>query len=193
MSSFLNDFYIPEYKPLLAHRSECFEIIFKKLEEMNNERYLIVETGTTRQKDNWQGDGQSTRLFDHFSKIHNGIVFSVDINDDNCKNAREILQDSKNTEIICCDSVKFLNEFPLKHAIDLLYLDSYDVDWLNIHASAFHHMKEIACVYSSLKKGCLIAIDDNMRGIGKGSYVTQFLNNIGAKPVHFGYITIFQL
>jgi len=53
-------------------------------------------------------------------------------------------------------------------------------------------MKELTTVYPKLKKGCLIVIDDNENGVGKGKYVAEFLDQVGDKlyfdEYQIGYI-----
>ena len=94
----------------------------------------------------------------------------------------------------CGDSVKFLQELSPEHKFDLVYLDSYDVDFENPHPSSLHHLFELcAILHKNCKKGTLISIDDNKSGIGKGQYVAQFLDTIGAIKIYDGYQLIYQL
>jgi len=55
-----------------------------------------------------------------------------------------------------------------------------------------HHLKELTTIYAKLKPGCLIVIDDNFEGEGKGRYVAEFLEETGAKlyfnDYQIGYI-----
>ena len=177
--SFVNEIFMPNYSPLLWQRADSFKIIFQELEKMNKAKYLLVETGTSRARDSWTGDGQSTRLYDHFVNFYDGKVFSVDISEDACSVAREMV--SNKSSVVCSDSVNFLNNFPNPEDIDLLYLDSFDLDWNNVHPSAFHHIKELCAIYARLPKGCIIVVDDNNQDKGKGIYVKQFLTHLGAE------------
>lgn len=92
------------------------------------------------------------------------------------------------------DSVKFLHGFETPEEIDLLYLDSFDLEWENPHPSSLHHLKELTAVYSKLKPGCLIVVDDNQSGLGKGQYIVDFLNNVNDKKYfddyQIGYIKL---
>lgn len=179
-------FYEEQCVPNMKWRTGTFRKIFNYLDNINTENLLIVETGTTRGTDKLEWEGMSTVLFDKYlNEVKNGKVFSIDINYKNCEIASSLTSDK--TTVICMDSVAFLankceNYFKIEN-IDLLYLDSYDMDWNNPHPSSFHHMKEIACVFSKLKKGCLIVVDDNDKGKGKGEYVSQFLKNIGCECI----------
>ena len=77
--------------------------------------------------------------------------------------------------------------------IDLIYLDSYDLDWNKPHKSSLHHLKELCAIIPKLKKGCVIIIDDNNNGIGKGQYVSNFLENIGATLLFSSYQIAYEL
>ena len=177
--SFLNIFF-SEYYHHLGTRNNTFRMMFEYLDSLNQDKYLIVETGTTREKDNWQ-DGNSTIMFDKYCQINNGTVYTIDNYPPNCETVRGFT--SNNTIVCLNDSVKFLHEFPTPEKIDLLYLDSFDISWDNPHPSSLHHLKELTSIYSNLKPGCLIVVDDcNWDGNkGKGQYVEEFLWEVGAK------------
>lgn len=140
---------------------------------------LIVETGTTR-VDGAYSDGQSTVLFDAFAKRRGGRVVSIDVSADNCCVARSLTSPGT-TDVVCCGSVELLSRLAhdVVRRIDLLYLDSYDVDWSNPHPSALHHAFELAAVFSNLKRGCVVLVDDNANGVGKGAYVAEFMKAAG--------------
>jgi hypothetical protein len=122
----------------------------------------VVETGTARQTDNWDGDGQSTRVWDWMAKEYGGHVVSIDIDENAVNRAREYV--SLKTQFIVSDSVVALHEIPNKPSIDMLYLDSMDAYY---EGSAEHHYQELKAVYDQLRVGALIAIDD-YRGKGEG-------------------------
>lgn len=140
---------------------------------------VILETGTTR-VDGAYSDGQSTVLFDAFAAQRGGRVLSVDLSIENCRVSRR-LTSSDTTDVVCADSVGFLSRLArgVVARVDLLYLDSFDVDWTNPHASALHHLFELAAVFSHLKEGCVILVDDNAGGRGKGAYISQFMQAVG--------------
>lgn len=189
-SSFIQNFFIPELQDLLKIRAPSFRIILDILERKEKKNFLILETGTSRQRDNWGGDGQSTRVWDFFVNYYDGRVFSVDIDINNCKAASEMV--SSKTTIVCSDSVPYIAKtFPDLDKVDLLYLDSYDVDFDQPHPSALHHLKELCACYSSLPSGCIIAVDDHNFGKGKGMYVADFMSNLDIKPIYSGYQIVF--
>lgn len=186
--SFLETVFKPSIKNLLHHRADSFQIMFDLLEQKAEKRFIIVETGTSRQPGNWRGDGQSTVQWDRFVNFYDGKVYSVDISMENCQAAAS--QCSEKTTLICSDSVTFLNNVDTSN-VDLLYLDSYDVDFNAPHPSALHHLKELCACWSKLKPGCIIAVDDHNSGVGKGTYVKDFFDNIGLKPVFEAYQIVY--
>lgn len=192
MSTFLNVMKT-EYFPYLGSRTSTFKMMFEYLDSLNKDKYLIVETGTTRYTNNIEGDGASTFMFDLYCNTEkNGIVYTVDIDPQACENVRN--HTSPKTIVCLNDSVKFLSTFPNPEDIDLLYLDSFDLDWNNPHPSSLHHLKELTTVYSKLKPGCLIVVDDNHNGLGKGQYVADFLSNVNDRlyfnEYQIGYIKL---
>ena len=182
--SFVKDVFLEKYKHRLDRkRDRSFQKIFEILEKTQNERFMIVETGTTRKKDNFRGDGQSTILFDEFVNYYDGAVISIDIDPTACRLARRLTSDK--TCVLDGDSVDILNQ--LDHntieQIDLLYLDSYDVNFNDTHPSSLHHLKELTTVYSRLKEGCIIAVDDNINDTGKGKYIKEFFDHISCEKI----------
>ena len=182
MGGFLNIF-DNEYGPRLGKRKDTFRQIFEILENKEKDFYVIVETGCIRIQNNWEGDGYSTVLFDEFVNVYDGIVRSVDINDKHCQLARYFATDK--SIISTDDSVRFLWNLKLERKIDLLYLDSYDVEDKNdVHAAAFHHFMEFYAATNNLSKDSLIVVDDcDMKDCGKAKYIKQFMDHIGNKSV----------
>jgi len=167
----------------LGIRHNTFKAIFKYLDNIVNP--TIVETGIIRSVNNYSGDGHSTLLLDeylHFFR-HSGSLTTIDINELLCEFAKPLL--STNSTIICSDSVTALTKlgedvnFP---SIDLLYLDSYDLNWNDPHNSALHHFKELFAISPKLKKGTLIVVDDHDHGKGKGKYIADYMNHINKSP-----------
>lgn len=166
----------------LSKRSNGFKKIFDYLEQLDNP--LIVETGTYREVNNYEGDGCSTLLFDNWLNYHEGTLFSVDISEEACQLSE---QSTKNAEVYQCDSVTFLGHLDTK--IDLLYLDSYNItDWSNDWAASAHHLKELFAAHKCLKEGTLIVIDDNILHPvsrlpkGKGRLVAELMKALDIKP-----------
>lgn len=170
---------------LLFHRENGFVNIIKHLDKSKFD--YIIETGTARQVGNWQGDGQSTIIWDWIAKQTKKKVYSIDIDQgfiDISKNQTE------KVNYICGDSVKTLNEMP-KHIIQntaVLYLDSFDWSPELALNSCIHHLMELTTVWSNLPKGCLIVVDDKLNETqGKHVLIQHFMQSIGLKPLFDGY------
>lgn len=164
----------------LSHRKSTFRQMFAYLYELNRPHYIIVETGCARSPElNWSEDGMSTVLFDFFILLFGGSLISIDINEESIRSS--ISHTSTNVNYMCGDSIPILyklrNHPQLTH-IDLLYLDSYDIDWDNPHLSALHHLKEL-CAIQPLGAQSMVVIDDNRDTVGKGQYVAEYFAAIG--------------
>tara|TARA_Y100000389_G_C17451340_1_gene515021 strand:+ start:1500 stop:2219 length:720 start_codon:yes stop_codon:yes gene_type:complete len=183
-------FYMINFYDLLGVRRESFLTIFKLLIKKNKVSYNIVETGCMRKVTDCD-DGLSTLLFDYFVKYFSGSVTTVDLSKENCELCASYV--SNKCSIYNMDSVEFLYKYKPVEDIDLLYLDSYDLDWNNPIPSALHHMKELCAIIPKLRKGCIILIDDNNKNIGKGQFVANFLDNIGAKQLFSEYQIAYEL
>jgi len=178
--------YFSGIKPRLNKRSEGFQQIFDFLSGLNSP--VIVETGTYREENNYEGDGCSTLLFDSFIDYHGGVVISVDIDPDACELAKE---NTFFTEVIESDSVEFLGT--LEGKVDLLYLDSYNIeDWNNDWAPAAHHLKELFAAKNCIKEGTMIVVDDNLiapsgQRLGKGRLIYELMESLGIELCFDGY------
>lgn len=185
--SFLPEF-IQNYYQILDKRFHTFYQIFEYLESLNKTDYLIIETGSVRDNKNYHGDGCSTLLFDKYVNYRNGCVRSVDTN----SNAVELVQQYASTKTLVHhgDSVPYLHSLAFSNDInhiDLLYLDSFDLNWDNTHPSAFHHFKEMMAIMPKITKGTLIVVDDNENNKGKGEYILNYMNHIGKQPLFNRY------
>jgi len=180
--------YFGGIKPRLNNRKEGFQKIFDFLTDRKNP--VIVETGTYREENNYEGDGCSTLLFDMFVDYHGGCVLSVDIDPDACELAKE---NTTFTEVVESDSVEFLGT--LEGKVDLLYLDSYNIqDWRNDWAPAAHHLKELFAAKNCIKEGTLIVVDDNVKTpngvrLGKGRLIYELMESLGIEP----YFDLYQV
>lgn len=174
-------------------RKESFSLMIQKLKNKTNP--LIVETGCVRQLNDF-GAGMSTVIFDQYIQNYGGECYSIDINPMNVALAKNI---TRNVKVVCCDSISYLfgmnNQLTkIGKQIDLLYLDSFDLDASNSHPSSLHHILELLCIWPSCSSSTIIAVDDNLEdGTGKGKYVKQFMSNIGIKPIYDGYQIVWEL
>lgn len=177
----------------VRNRADSFLKVFERLIGLQKEKYLIVETGCMRADHGalaFGDDGASTFIFDKFIEYMNGTVYSVDISSANVNHAKKFI--SKNTNMVCSDSVSFLWNFSKDKKIDLLYLDSYDIEKNNPHASQLHHLKELCAAIKNLESGSIVVVDDHdafftANKIGKGNYVKDFMQNINAKLLFEDY------
>jgi hypothetical protein len=81
--------------------------------------------------------------------------------------------------------------------IDVLYLDSFDLDINNWAPSALHHIFELCAIKNALQPGSLIAVDDNLimddgNHVGKGTFVANWMARAGKKQIHQGYQWIWE-
>jgi hypothetical protein len=180
------DEYFNGIKPRLNKRKEGFEKIFHYLSGIKNP--TLVETGTYREENNYEGDGCSTLLFDTFVDYHGGTVLSVDIDPKACELAKE---NTLFTEVYDSDSVEFLGT--LYGKVDLLYLDSFNItDWNNDWEPAAHHLKELFAAKNCIKEGTLIVVDDNIKissdkRLGKGRLIYELMESLDITPYIDGY------
>jgi len=184
-------------------RGPSFAMMLDHLDQIQNP--LIVETGCARREDNFDGDGMSTLILNEYVKEFGGEFHSVDIEQ---ANVDFVKQRCNNTHSHCSDSVKFLYEFneQLRNQnryIDLLYLDSFDLDIQNPHPSSLHHIFELTAIKASLKKGAMVVVDDNIlcidqttnetKMVGKGDYVDQYFKMLGIEKIYSGYQWVWKL
>lgn len=184
-------------------RGPSFAMMLDHLDQIQNP--LIVETGCARLEDNFDGDGMSTLIFNEYVKEFGGEFHSVDIEQ---ANVDFVQQRCGNTHSHCSDSVKFLYEFNQQlrnenRHIDLLYLDSFDLDIENPHPSSLHHIFELTAITASLKKGTMVVVDDNIwctnektnesKIVGKGEYVDQYFKMLGMEKLYNGYQWVWKL
>ena len=177
-----------DFLPRLGHRARGFSTLFGYLKEraVCHSPLVLVETGCVRYKQlNWIGDGCSSILFHSFSAITKSQFISIDINKNNCEIAREYCPAAT---VICGDSVHELHNLRTKVSkIDLLYLDSYDLDWQKPHESALHHLKELCAASPLLHAGSIVFVDDNNGSVGKGMYIREYMKQIGATQIWDDY------
>ena len=130
-------------------------LTFKKLfEEMKNiKNPIILESGIASAGTN------STYLFNEYVRKYGGFFWSVDIN-------KKLVDTHKHnmcpaTQLICDDSVSFFNKWTAQHKeANVIYLDSYDLDFYNYSPSANHGLAEYNALRPVIKKNTLMLIDD---------------------------------
>jgi len=180
----------------LGHRQSGFDYIFDYLKTLKEP--LIVETGCARQQDNYEGDGQSSLLFDKYINEYGGYFWTVDLAEESVNYSRSKVI-SENSAVVLGDSItklKDLNSILLQSEkkINFLYLDSFDAPRDEpevVYMSAVHHLYELVTIAPSLANGALIGVDDNWvengQLAGKGQFVFDYMQKSGRPLCHDGY------
>jgi hypothetical protein len=182
------------FRPRLGKRAEGFDVLFKSALS-HGRSILVVETGCLRVPGNWEGDGQSTFMFDALVRMYGGVLFSIDVSSESVDSARRVC--SSATQLIENDSVSALHALAqiVSKQIDLLYMDSFDLDPENPLPSAIHHALELTAVRPLIGPGTVVCVDDYAVGEtgGKGMIVDRFLSNIRAQVLYSGYQKVWRL
>lgn len=180
--------------PTYKDRYIGFRKIFAYLIAKNKSSYTIIETGGIRQKDNWS-DGQSSVLFYDFLKRFSGKLTTIDTNPGVEVNYRLWLPPFAGVKVnvITGDGAVTLGK--ISEQVDLLYLDSFDIDHENPKPSMEHHLEEFTKAKDIINKskGLLVAVDDNFGVYGKGKYVLNWAVRNGKEILHNGYQVIFRV
>jgi len=181
------------FSPRLGKKAAGFAVIFDALHDVSD--LLIVETGCMRIPANWEGDGQSTFMFDSLVQQNGGAFFSIDVSVESIDTARRAC--SHATQLILNDSIFALHTLDrtINKRVDLLYLDSFDFDFNNPLPSSIHHMLELTASRSLVGPGTIVCIDDYALGPdgGKGMLVDRFFSNIRTDLLHTGYQKIWRV
>jgi hypothetical protein len=174
------------YQPLLGIRYQTFyqTLMLAVARNIKN----IVETGTSRQTNNWAGDGQSTLVFGAFAKRYGCRLWTCDINAEYIEIAkRSTAEFAGHIEYVVSDSVRFLRDFD--QPIDLLYLDSFDFDPRgDPNPAQDHALKEGQAALHALNTQSIVLIDDcNTAHGGKGGKVIPFFLGQGWQVIGMHY------
>jgi hypothetical protein len=101
----------------------------------------------------------STYLFNEYVKKYGGFFWSVDINKSLVD--RHAGNMCPATQLICDDSVSFFTNWSKSHDVaNVIYLDSYDLDFYNPQPSGNHGLAEYKSLLPVIKKNTLLLIDD---------------------------------
>jgi len=131
----------------------CHSTMARAIELLGEKPAHIIETGSSAWGTN------SSLLFDAYVNSFGGTFESVDIRPEPAR-ALGVLC-CPNSRFFCDDSVSFLKRVERERPpIDLLYLDSWDLDWSDPLPSALHGLNEFLSIYPALRPGSLILIDD---------------------------------
>jgi len=128
-----------------------FKELFKNMNGIKNP--IILESGIA------SAGTHSTYLFNEYVRKYGGFFWSVDINKSLVEQHRGNMCPA--TKLVCDDSVNFfLNWSKNNSKADIIYLDSYDLDFYNPRPSAEHGLKEYKSLLPVCKKDTLLLIDD---------------------------------
>jgi predicted O-methyltransferase YrrM len=151
---------------------------------------VIVETGTVRFAGNWDGDGQSTVVWNAYAEQLGGHVTTIDLDPVGAELVEQM--GLANTIAITGDSLEVLPTLTVSQ-IDFLYLDSFDVDWDNTTPAAEHHLAELKIVWPLLKPGSIVAVDDNRNGHGKGELVAAHMAANDVPEILNEYVRVWKV
>lgn len=172
----------------LGQREQAFRMICEALPE----GCMIVETGTVRIEGGWGSDGCSTLVWDWVAGEHGGHVITIDRDPAAGALARRLC--SGRVEVITGDSVQVLKSLAGMGKVDLLYLDSYDIEWAVPEPSARHHLDELCAARGLLGPGSIVAVDDNRDdGVGKGMRIAAVMHTWGAPEWVKGYVRAWRM
>jgi len=191
----------------------CRETIKQALELLKGQSAVILETGTAAY------GTQSTILFDSYVSSFGGEVLTVDNRISPLVKIKDFC--SERTKFHCDNSVKFIKslcETGIK--VDLIYLDSWDLDLRSPMDAAIHGLAEFLACLPLIKTGTVLLIDDTPSALndwikahgigqsdlydkafrnykvhpGKGTLVKQYLESllIGKQVIH-KYQLVYQL
>lgn len=128
-----------------------FKKLFESMEKLKNP--IILESGIA------SFGTHSTYLFNEYVKKYGGRFWSVDINKDLVNMHQNNMCPA--TQLVCDDSVKFFTEWSKNNVeANVIYLDSYDLDFYNPYPSAIHGLLEYKSLQPVIKKDTLLLIDD---------------------------------
>jgi len=140
-------------RSLLSHGN--FKSMQEAISALGGRPSWIVETGSSA----WGPD--SSRLFDSYVATFGGRFWSVDLRLEPMLKLRKYM--SKSSSMSCDDSVRFLKRWVDKyssHRVDLVYLDSFDLDISDPMPAAIHALKEFLAIAPALRDGSLLLVDD---------------------------------
>lgn len=134
-----------------------------------NKPLNILETGSMHIR----GSRSFTLLFGHLAQMTSGRLTTVDIDPEGLSKCREITKEYKDSiTYVCQDSVSYMESLSCERIqeLDLLILDSWDLDVFDPLPSQIHHLRELLSVVKNLKD-CVVMVDDNFL---PGSWIDVF-------------------
>lgn len=142
-----------------GRRSDLGHVNYESLRDtlrlLNGRPSVILETGASA----WGID--SSLLFDDYVSRFGGAFETVDIRIGPLLRLPRLL--SPRASVTCDDSVRFLRRWVERHPgarADLVYLDSFDVDFASPVPAAQHGLAELWAIRPALRDGSLLLVDD---------------------------------
>jgi hypothetical protein len=132
-----------------------FQSFLEALRLLQERPSWIIETGSSA----WGTD--SSRLFDNYVASFGGTFWSVDIRLEPMLKLKKSV--TGKSILTCDDSVRFLQGWVDRHPgqkVDLVYLDSWDLNVSDPLPAAIHGLKEFFAIKPALRDGALLLIDD---------------------------------
>ena len=146
------------------------ELFERSIGYFNNKPINIFETGSSAK---WGTN--SSILFDSYIKKFGGSFITVDLRGE----ANNYLKKrfSKNSLSFVDDSINFIKSFEndFFKKVDLVYLDSYDLDINNPGPSMNHCLEEFLLLDKKIKTNSLVVIDDTPNEEAFNKYMKQHL------------------
>ena len=128
-----------------------FKQLFKEMEGLKTP--YILESGIASAGTN------STYLFNEYVRKYGGFFWSVDINESLVNRHKGNMCPA--THLICDDSVSFFKNWgKTRDVANVIYLDSFDLDFYNPQPSGNHGLAEYKALMPVIKKNTLLLIDD---------------------------------
>lgn len=124
-----------------------------------NKPLNILETGSM----NTRGSRAFTLLFGHLAQMTSGRLTTIDMNPEVVSKCRELTKEYEDSiTYVCEDSVSYMESLSRESVqeLDLIILDSWDLDVFDPLPSQIHHLRELLSVVKNLKD-CVVMVDDN--------------------------------
>jgi len=184
--------------PRLDRRADTFRTTYRHLLAHRPQNITVLETGCLRSAGNWAGDGQSTLQFEYLVRRCGGHVVSVDYSPLSVAVAHYLCPA---VHFVLSDSVsylRFLSDQAPCLRVDLLYLDSMDIDLDHPLRSAEHHLRELSAAWPLLRPGSLVLIDDHdcptdAGRVSKSTLANEWLERHGAAKIAEGYQIVWEI
>lgn len=129
------------------------ETLLSALEILNGRPANIIETGSAAH------GTRSSLLFDSYVNSFGGTFSSVDIRVNPLIECRNLC--TNRSRFFVDDSVAFLQQKADEGiSADLIYLDSWDVNWSSPLPPALHGLNEFISILPLIKEGTLLLVDD---------------------------------